>query len=126
MDTRVGLIPSDGYFLGIFVTSHSLLNILWQVNYYRPRLTGPCNKESFFDNPPQVFSVSYRYGMFTDISGNTYDIYLLKGIVANQMSGYLSRKANQRNAVIVGSCNTGNQIGGTWSAGNQTDTHFTC
>ncbi len=55
-----------------------------------------------FDRAPEIFPPSDGYAVFCDSAGHPDDINLLKCIVSDQGKRHLPRKADQRNAVIVG------------------------
>ena len=56
--------------------------------------------------------------------GDTVDIDLLEGILAQQGQGHVAGDRNNRNAVHVSSGDAGDQIGRSGTAGSHADTYF--
>lgn len=73
---------------------------------------------------PAIFPVSDRNTIFRNASGDSDNIYFLKRIISDQMSGYLPRKAYQWYTVVIGSCKTCHKIRCPRSACNQTHSCF--
>ena len=61
---------------------------------------------------------------FGDASGDSYDVYFLKCIVADEVAGYLAGEAYKRYAVIVGGCKSCYKVGCSGTAGYQTYADF--
>ena len=124
MDMRIRFVPPDIYFFRIFIASQLSHYILRKVYQYRPRSSASRNVESLFQNPPQILSSSHGYSVLRNASGNTDNVYFLKGIVSNQMPCHLPGKADKRYAVIISCRKSGYQIGCSRSACHQTDPYF--
>ena len=65
-----------------------------------------------------------RSSVFGDASGDSYDVYFLKCIVADEVAGYLAGEAYKRYAVIVGGCKSCYKVGCSGTAGYQTYADF--
>ena len=124
MDGSIGFISPyiDG--VRIFRASQLSHHVFGEIDENRAGSSGSGNIESFFYNAAQILPVLDGYAVFCDTSGNAHNIYFLKSIIADQMAGYLTGEADERDAVIVGGGQAGDQIGGAGAAGDQTDTDF--
>ena len=117
------LISTDIHMGRVLCRSGCRLDILWNINQYRSRFPGLGDIKCHLNNLSEVFPSSHRHTILGNASGDTYDIDLLKGVVTDQIHRYLSGKTYQRNAVIMGICQSGNDIGRSRSARYQTYAH---
>ena len=62
--------------------------------------------------------------MLGDRHGDSVDIDLLEGILAQQGKGHVAGDGNDRNTVHIGSCDSGHQVGGSGAAGRHADADF--
>ncbi len=124
MHLRIRPVSADINLLGVFRTSQFPHHILGKIDQYRPRPSRSGYIESFFNDPSQVLPVADRHPILRDTSGNSYDIYLLKRIIADQMSCHLSGEAHQRNTVIICRCKPRDKVRRPRSAGHQAHAHL--
>ena len=111
-------------FFRIFCAAKLCHDILGKVDKDRPRTAGAGQCRSFFDNSAKVFTSADSNAVFGDASGDSYDVYFLECIVADQVAGYLAGEAYKRYAVIVGGCKSCYKVGCAGTAGYQTYTDF--
>ena len=124
MDICVGLVSADIYIFRIFSAAEFCHYVLWKVDKDRSRTAGAGNVEGFFDNSAKVFTSADSNAVFGDASGDSYDVYLLECIVADEVAGYLAGEAYKRYAVIVGGCKSCYKVGCSGTAGYQTYADF--
>ena len=124
MDICVWLVSADVYIFRIFSAAEFCHYVLWKVDKDRSRTAGAGNVEGFFDDTSQVFTSADSNAVFGDASGDSYDVYFLKCIVADEVAGYLAGEAYKRYAVIVGGCKSCYKVGCSGTAGYQTYADF--
>ena len=94
----------------------------WEVvNEDRTFFAGIGNIEGFLDDTAKVVPVAYGHGVFADTACDPHNVYLLEGVISDEICGNLAGEAYQGNTVIVGSGDSGDQIGGTGAACDQAD-----
>ena len=121
MDAGTGLVAADVDLLGILVAAQSLLNILGDVHNNRSGLAGAGDVKGLFDNAAQILPAADGDGVLGDAAGDANNIHFLEGVISDQIEGNLSGEADQRHAVVVGRGDAGDQVGGSGTAGDQTD-----
>ena len=119
-------IASDFHLVRILCRTGCSLYILWQVNQYRARLSGPCNMKCHLYDFSKVLSVTDCNRILCDISGDSDYIHFLKGIISDKWKRYLSCKAHKRHIVIMRICKTCNCVGSSGTACHKADTHLAC
>ena len=124
MDICVGLVSADIYIFRIFSAAEFCHYVLWKVDKDRSRTAGAGNVEGFFDDTSQVFTSADSNAVLGDASGDSYDVYFLKCIVADEVAGYLAGEAYKRYAVIVGGCKSCYKGGCAGTAGDLTYADF--
>ena len=124
MYTGVWLVTANVYAFRIFRTAKFSHDVFRKIDQDRTWTAGTCDVEGFFDNTSKVFTVADGYAIFCDASGDADNINFLKGIVSNEMACYLPGEANKWNTVVIGSRKAGNKVGGSRTACDQADSHF--
>ena len=124
MDICVWFVSADVYIFRIFSAAEFCHYVLWKVDKDRSRTAGAGNVEGFFDNSAKVFTSADSNAVFGDASGDSYDVYFLECIVADEVAGYLAGEAYKRYAVIVGGCKSCYKVGCSGTAGYQTYADF--
>ena len=124
VNAGVWFVAADIYTLRIFCASKFSHDVLRKVDKNRSRTAGSCDIKSFFDDAAEVLTVTDGYAIFGDAAGDPYDVNFLESVVSDQMSGNLAGKTYERNAVIVGSCKSGDKVGSTRTAGYKTYADF--
>lgn len=120
----IGLISPHVNLCGIIPASHCLLNILRQINNDHTRFARTGNVKCFFDDRGKILTPAHCDCIFANAPCNANDIYLLKGIIADQMRWHLSGKTDKRHTVIICRGNSCGKIGSSGTAGHQTNAHF--
>ena len=124
MDNCVWFVTADVDIFRIFCAAKFCHDVLWKVDEDRSRTAGAGNVEGFLDDTSQVFTSADSNAVFGDASGDSYDVYLLECIVADEVAGYLAGEAYKRYAVIVGGCKSCYKVGCSGTAGYQTYADF--
>ena len=124
MDICIWFVTADVDIFRIFCAAKFCHDVLWKVDEDRSRTAGAGNVEGFFDNSAKVFTSADSNAVFGDASGDSYDVYFLECIVADEVAGYLAGEAYKRYAVIVGGCKSCYKVGCAGAAGYQTYTDF--
>jgi len=117
------LISTDIHMGRVLCRSGCRLDILWNINQYRSRFPGLGDIKCHLNNLSEVFPSSHRHTILSNASRHTNNVHFLKCIISDQSKWHLSGKTNQRNAVIMGICQSGNDIGRSRSARYQTYAH---
>ena len=117
------LISTDIHMGRVLCRSGCRLDILWNINQYRSRFPGLGDIKCHLNNLSEVFPSSHRHTILGNASRHTNNVHFLKCIISDQSKWHLSGKTNQRNAVIMGICQSGNDIGCSRSARYQTYAH---
>ena len=76
--------------------------------------------ESHLEDLAQILATSDCNSVLYDTAGHPHNIHLLEGIIADKPQWNLSRDHHQGNAVIMCIRNTGDGVGGSRTAGNDT------
>ena len=118
------LISTDIHMGRVLCRSGCRLDILWNINQYRSRFPGLGDIKCHLNNLSEVFPSSHRHTILGNASRHTNNVHFLKCIVSDQSKWHLSGETNQRNAVIMGICQSGNDIGCSRSARHKTDPDF--
>ncbi len=100
----------------------SHLDVFRQVNDDRTGTSGAGDVESLLDDAGQIVDILDQVIMLGNRSGNTDEVGLLEGIIANQSGGDLPGNDHHRDRIHVGVGDPGNRIGGTGTAGCDGDT----
>ena len=110
MHALIRLIAPDMNLRRIFAVPGLHLDIFWNIDQHRARLSGLRNMKRHFQNPAQVFPLPDGYPVFGHRTGHADNVNFLKRIVANQAERHLPGNAYQRDAVIMGIRKPGNNI----------------
>ena len=124
MDLRIRPVPADIHFLRIVPASQFPHHVFRKIDQHRPWPSGSGNVKSLLHNPPQVFPAAHRDAVLGDTAGNPHNIYLLEGVIPNQVPCHLTGKTHQRNTVIVRRRKAGHQIRRPRPAGHKAHAHF--
>ena len=114
-------VAADVNLLGIVFVTFLQHDIFWKINEDRTFFAGIGNIEGFLDDTAKVVPVAYGHGVFADTACDPHNVYLLEGVISDEICGNLAGEAYQGNTVIVGSGDSGDQIGGTGAACDQAD-----
>ena len=125
MHAGIWLVAADVDVFRVFGAAKLCHNILWKVNEHRAGAACTGDVKSFFDNAGKILAVSHGNTVFCDASGDADNIDLLESIVSDEVTGYLSGKANERDTVVICRCKSCHEVGCSGAAGYKTDTYFT-
>ena len=95
----------------IVLAAHSLLNIFGYIYKHHTRFARLRNIESLFYCCCKAFAAAHGNGILGDASHHSHNVCLLKGVVSYQRQRDLPRKADERNAVVVGGRYRRDEIG---------------
>jgi len=119
---RLVVLHSDRFLFG--KVNHLGNNILGQINKYRAWTTGAGDVEGLAQRGNQVFGVFDQIIMFGAGAGDTDDIHLLEGIIADQGSGNLAGEDDHGDGIHICGGNRCDAIGCAWAGGEQGDPDF--
>ena len=125
MHARRGLVTADGDFLGVLVAAQRQLNVLGEIDEDRSRLARTGNIEGFLDDPAQILAPAHGDGVLADRTADPDDVHFLERVVADEIGRHLARKADERDAVVIGGCDARDEICSSRAAGDQADARLT-
>ena len=106
-----GIITAQADLVRIFEFSLIRAHVFGNVDQNRAGPAGCCNVESLFDRTREVIHVLHENVVLCAWTADADVIGFLKGVVADQVGGHLTREGYQRNRIHVSVGQTGNDIG---------------
>ena len=97
-------------------------NVLGNIDDHRSRAAGVRNVKRFVDDARQVIDILHEIVVLGARPGNADGVRLLKGVIANEMRGHLTRQAHDGNAVHHRVGEPGHRVGRPRTRGHEDDT----